>query len=228
VGRGAFFGNSARPGGDYPGMNCENFRLGISARLDGEDAGVDDATLAWHLASCEPCRRYESEAIVLARAVRVVSAEATPDLSPTIMAAINAERAGKARRFDPQALRAGLVALAVVQMVLALPVLLFGREAGASVHIAREVGSFDFALAVGFLFVAWRPIRAYGMLPLVAALVACLGVTTAIDLVRGTATAINESAHLLDLLGLAAVWELARVEGRYAGSSGTRLATTGS
>ncbi|MDQ1489045.1 MAG: hypothetical protein QOJ23_1559, partial [Actinomycetota bacterium] len=25
-------------------MNCENYRLGISARLDGEDAGVDDAT----------------------------------------------------------------------------------------------------------------------------------------------------------------------------------------
>jgi predicted anti-sigma-YlaC factor YlaD len=202
-------------------MNCENFRLGISARLDGEDAGVDDATLAWHLAGCEPCRRYESEAIALTRAVRVASAEAAPDLSPTIMAAINAERAGRSRRFD-------LIALAVVQMALALPVLLFGREAGASVHIAREIGSFDFALAVGFLFVGWRPVRAYGMLPLVAALVACLGVTTAVDLVRGTATAINESAHLLDLFGLAAVWELARVEGRYPGSSGTRLATTGS
>jgi predicted anti-sigma-YlaC factor YlaD len=113
-------------------------------------------------------------------------------------------------------------------MILALPVLLFGREAGASVHIAREIGSFDFALAVGFLFVGWRPVRALGMLPLVAALVGSLGVTTAIDLIRGTATAVNESAHLLDLVGLAAVWELARVERRYPGSSGTRLATTGS
>jgi predicted anti-sigma-YlaC factor YlaD len=208
-------------------MDCEHFRLGISARLDGEDAGVDDATLAWHLAGCEPCRRYESEAIALTRAVRVASAEAAPDLAPTIMAAINAERMGKSRRFDPQALRAGLIALALVQMALALPILLFGREAGASVHIAREIGSFDFALAVGFLFVGWRPARAYGMLPLVAALVACLGVTTAIDLVRGTATAVNESAHLLDLLGLASVWELSRLE-RHPGSSGTRLATTGS
>lgn len=213
---------------DYCDMDCENFRLGISARLDGEDAGVDDATLAWHLASCEPCRRYESEAIVLTRAVRVASAEPAPDLAPGIMAAINAERVGKAHRFDPQALRAGLVALAVVQMALALPVLLFGRETGASVHIAREIGSFDFALAVGFLFVAWRPVRAFGMLPLVAALVGCLGITTVVDVVRGTATAVNESAHLLDLVGLAAVWELARVERRYPGSSGTRLATTGS
>jgi predicted anti-sigma-YlaC factor YlaD len=194
-------------------MDCENYRLGISARLDGEDAGIDDATLAWHLAQCEPCRRYESEAIALTRAARVVAAQPAPDLAPTIMAAINAERTATSRWFDPQALRAGLIALAVVQMILALPVLLLGRDAGAPVHIAREVGSFDFALAVGFLFVGWRPVRAYGMLPLVAALVACLAVTTTVDLARGTATLLGESAHLLDLMGLASVWELARADG---------------
>jgi len=208
-------------------MDCENYRLGISARLDGEEAGIDDATLAWHLASCEACRRFESEAIAVGRAVRVVATEATPDLTPTIMAAINAERVSKARRLDPQALRAGLIALAVVQMLLALPVLLLGRDSGAPVHIAREVGSFDFALAVGFFFVGWRPARAYGMLPLVAALVGCLTIATGVDLVRGTASLLNESAHLLDLMGLAAVWGLSRAE-RYPGSSGTRLATTGS
>jgi predicted anti-sigma-YlaC factor YlaD len=145
--------------------------------------------------------------------VRVVAAEPAPDLAPAIMAAVNRERTARSRRFDPQALRAGLVALAVVQMLLALPVLLLGRDAGAPVHIAREVGSFDFALAVGFFFVGWRPARAYGMLPLVAALVACLGITTAIDLARGTATLLGESAHLLDLMGLASVWELARADG---------------
>lgn len=207
-------------------MECENYRLGISARLDGEDTGVDDATLAWHLASCEGCRHYESEAIVLGRAVHVAATEPTPDLAPAIMAAINTERVGATRRLDPQALRVGLIVLAVVQMLLALPVLLFGREAGASVHIARELGSFDFALAVGFLFVGWRPIRAYGMLPLVAAVVACLSITTGIDLVRGTATLLDESAHLLALFGLAGVWELSRFEKPQ--SSGTRLATTGS
>ncbi|HEY0398313.1 MAG TPA: hypothetical protein VGF00_07990 [Acidimicrobiia bacterium] len=194
-------------------MNCENYRLGISARLDGEDAGVDDATLAWHLADCVSCRHYESEAIALTRAAHVVATEPAPDLAPTIMAAINRERAATSRRFDPQALRAGLIALAIVQMLLALPVLLLGRDAGAPVHVAREVGSFDFALAVGFLFVGWRPARAYGMLPLVAALVACLGITTAVDLARGTATLLGESAHLLDLMGLASVWELSRVDG---------------
>lgn len=208
-------------------MECENYRLGISARLDGEDTGIDDAALAWHLAHCEACRRFESEAIGLTRAVRVAATEAAPDMTPTIMAAINEERVGRASRFDPQALRIGLVTLAVVQMLLAVPVLLFGRDAGAPIHLAREIGSFDFALAVGFFFVGWRPARAYGMLPLVAAVVLCLSVTTAVDLVRGTATLLDESAHLLDVLGLAAVWEMARSAG-YPGSSGTRLATTGS
>jgi predicted anti-sigma-YlaC factor YlaD len=209
-------------------MNCEDYRLGISARLDGEDVGVDDRALAWHLAQCEACRRYESEAIALTRAVRVTASEPVPDLAPVIMAAINQERVAKARRFDPQALRAGLITLAVVQMLLAIPVLLFGRDAGAPVHIAREVGSFDFALAVGFFFVGWRPARAYGMLPLVAAVVGCLAVTSAVDVVRGTATLLNESAHLLDVLGLAAVWELSRTFRPQPGSSGTRLAATGS
>jgi predicted anti-sigma-YlaC factor YlaD len=159
--------------------------------------------------------------------VRVATTELPPDLTPTIMAAINEQRVAKAPRFDPQALRGGLIALAVVQMLLAVPVLLLGRDAGAPVHIAREVGSFDFALAVGFLFVGWRPARAYGMLPLVATVVGLLTITTAFDLVRGTATLLNESAHLLDVMGLAAVWELARTA-PYPGSSGTRLATTGS
>jgi predicted anti-sigma-YlaC factor YlaD len=104
------------------------------------------------------------------------------------------------------------VALAVVQIILAVPAVFLGRDAGAPVHIAREVGSFDFALAVGFLFVAWRPARADGLLPLMAALVGCLALTTAIDLADGVARLLGESAHLLDLMGLASVWELARMD----------------
>ena len=210
-------------------MECQNYRLGISARLDGEETGIDDATLAWHLATCEACRRFEVEAISVGRTVRMATGGLTPpDLAPTIMAAINADRsARKAPRFDPQALRAGLISVAVVQMLLALPVFLLGRGSGAPIHIAREVGSFDFAVAVGFFFVGLRPARAYGMLPLVAALVGCMSLATGVDIVRGTATLVGESAHLLDLMGLVAVSGLSRAEGQ-PGSSGTRLATTGS
>jgi predicted anti-sigma-YlaC factor YlaD len=79
--------------------------------------------------------------------------------------------------------------------------------------VAREVGSFDMALAVGFLFAAWRPVRAWGLLPLVAALVACLALTSVIDLTEGKAAAFSESVHLLDVLGLWLLWQLGRVSG---------------
>ena len=60
-----------------------------------------------------------------------------------------------------RALRVGLITLAVVQMLLAAPLVLFGRDAGAPIHLAREIGSFDLALAIGFFIVGWRPARAW-------------------------------------------------------------------
>jgi hypothetical protein len=48
------------------------------------------------------------------------------------------------------------------------------------------------------------------MLPVVGALVACLAVTTAIDLTEGRAGAGAEAAHLLDLIGLAFLWLVTR------------------
>ena len=50
---------------------------------------------------------------------------------------------------------------------IAVPALIFGSDAGLPVHTARHLGSFDVALAVGFLFAAWRPSRIPGLLPVV-------------------------------------------------------------
>src|SRR5205085_6412835 len=73
--------------------------------------------------------------------------------------------------------RLGLVLVGIAQLVLAVPSLVFGADEGAPVHIAHEAGSWDLALAVGFLFAAWRPLRAVGLLPFVVVLSACLGIT---------------------------------------------------
>jgi predicted anti-sigma-YlaC factor YlaD len=99
--------------------------------------------------------------------------------------------------------------------------MLFGTN-GMSGHLTREVGSFDLALAVGFLYAAWRPNRAYGMLPIVGALVACLAITTAVDLTDGRAGAGAEAAHLLDLVGLAFLWLVTRTPRATSNSSGGR------
>jgi predicted anti-sigma-YlaC factor YlaD len=188
--------------------DCERYRLAISAQLDGEDVGLERAGLERHLASCSPCRHFADEAADLKESVRVAANEATPDLTRAILTAIGAEQ--RRPRWDPAALRAGLAAVGVVQLLLAMPDLWSGIK-GTPVHVARELGSFDLALAVGFLFAAWRPLRAYGMVPLVAALVAGLTVTTGIDVMEGRVVAATEVGHLLEFMGLALVWALARI-----------------
>lgn len=192
---------------DNPVMECERYQHAISARLDGEDAGIDAPTLAGHLATCSACRNWEADVVSLTRSVRVASADPIPDLTPAILAAIGQEPAPS--RLDPTALRWGLAAVALMQFVMAISTLLFGTN-GMTGHLTRDVGSFDLALAVGFVYAAWRPSRAYGMLPIVGALVACLAVTTTVDLTEGRAGAGAEAAHLLDLMGLAFLWLVTR------------------
>jgi predicted anti-sigma-YlaC factor YlaD len=189
-------------------IDCERYRLAISAGLDGEDAGLEGAGLERHLAGCAGCRRFAAEAADLQESVRVAAHEATPDLTRPILTAIGEEQ--RRPGLDPAALRAGLAAVGIVQLLVALPDLLSGIK-GTPVHVARELGSFDLALAVGFLFAAWRPLRAYGMVPIVAALVAGLAVTTGIDVMEGRVVATTEVGHLLELMGLALLWALARV-----------------
>lgn len=212
--------------GNFPGlkgdnlhMDCERYRLGISARLDGEESELSSALLDEHLAHCRACSLWQEQVFRLGREVQVRPAENIPDLTPAILAAIGAERAvERARtRLDPGALRWGLAMVAVIQVFLSAPALL-GWANGDSLHLSREVGSFDAALAVGFLFAAWRPVGAVGMLPLVAALVACLGIVTAVDMAAGRAS-LGELSHMLEFVGLAFLWQLSRAFPAVAGSA---------
>ena len=62
------------------------------------------------------------------------------------------------------------------------------------------------------LLAAWQPGRAWGLLPVVAALALVLGGTAVLDVVRGTATSLGETHHALDLAGVAVLWLVAREE----------------
>ncbi len=99
-----------------------------------------------------------------------------------------------------------------MQIAVAVPALLFGADAGLPVHTARHLGSFDIALAVGFLVAAWRPERIPGILPIVAALVVCLVGSSLLDVLSGTTGAANEAHHATDFAGLVVVWLLNRGE----------------
>ncbi len=189
-------------------------RHAISARLDGEDPHLDEASVYGHLATCSGCRAFAHDAEELHRAVRLAPAPEIRDLTPSILAAIGAETMDvdtDPHHADTQlALRWILVAIAVTQIAIAIPALLFGSDAGLPVHTARHIGSFDVALGVGFLFAAWRPSRIPGLLPLVVALVVCLMGSSLLDVASGNTAALGEAQHALDFVGLAVVWLLSR------------------
>jgi predicted anti-sigma-YlaC factor YlaD len=191
-------------------MTCMQIRHAISARLDGEDPGLDEAAVYGHLATCAGCRAFAHDAEALHRAVRLAPAPPIPDLTPAILAAIGQEDRASGGAETQHALRWILFAIAVTQIAVAIPALLFGSNAGLPVHAARHIGSFDVALGVGFLFAAWRPSRIPGLLPVAVALVVCLVGSSLLDVASGKTAALGEAQHVLDFVGLAVVWLLSR------------------
>lgn len=197
-------------------MDCDALREALSARLDGEDPGVDDAALDAHVAGCRACRAWAEDAAALHRLVRVRAADPVPDLTDAILAeAAPDPRVAAARPRPVSTARWALLAVALTQLVLAVPDLLLGGD-DTAVHVARELGAFDVALAVGLVVAAWQPARAWGLLPLAAALVVVLAVTAVADVIDGSATALGEAYHLLEAAGLGLLWLVAR-EARHAG-----------
>jgi len=202
-------------------MRCAQIREGLSARLDGEDPGLDPAELAAHLAGCPACTAHAAELDALHRAVRVREAEPVPDLTAAILAQAPAlGGTAPARRADAPAApwwaigreristaRWALLTVALTQLVLAGPALL--QRSGAE-HVSRELGAFDVALAVGLLVAAWQPWRAWGLLPAGLALGLVLAVTAIADVLTGNAEALGEAHHVLDLAGMVLLWLVAR------------------
>ena len=187
-------------------MDCDIAQSAISARLDGENLGVDPVDLAGHLERCTACRAFARDAESMHREVRLARAPSVPDLTAPILASIGSDNSSANHE---RALRVTLAIVAGVMIVAALPALLFGDDAGLPVHAARHIGSFDLAVAVGFLFAAWRPSRLPGLLPVVTALVACLVATSVLDVLDGSTAALTEVQHAVEVVGLAAAWLLA-------------------
>lgn len=196
-------------------MDCAHIREALSARLDGEDPGLDERRLDQHVAGCASCSAWAEDLGLLHRLVRVQPAEPVPDLSAAIMARAPRAPQGSTPWWSPfseriSPARWALFALALTQLVLAGPALVLGEDAGASVHVARELGAFDAALAVGLLVAAWQPARAWGLLPVAGALAVVMALTAVGDVLDGTASTLGEVHHVLELAGLVLLWLVAR------------------
>jgi predicted anti-sigma-YlaC factor YlaD len=190
-------------------MRCDVAQEWLSARLDGELPDGDELVLDDHLEGCAACRNHAEDLALLHRAVRVRAAEPVPDLSAAVLAAA-APLLPRRHAVDLEWVRYALFAVALTQLVLALPLLLLGDDPDATIHVARELGAFDVALAAGLLVAAWQPVRARGLLPMALALGAGMAVTAVADVARGDAPALGEAHHVLDLVGMALLWALAR------------------
>ncbi len=156
--------------------DCEAYEELISAEIDGELRSDEQRRLRQHLDSCDAC-------LAFATSVGAMSVQKPP-------------------RFERNRwLRAALFATGVALLVDHVPDVL-QPVAGADVHVARHQAAFVVGLAVVFAYVAWRPDRAYGLLPVTLALGAVLVIAVVLDVVAGNTRLALEQGHLLELFGL--------------------------
>lgn len=176
----------------------------ISADVDNEATGDELRRLEAHLHTCVSCVDFRSRTERLARAIRFRPAEPVPNLVEPILARARPAVLGRGGWMRP-----ALAWVSVVLFVQNISGLFLGRTDGAEAHLARHLGAFGVALSIGLLYVAWRPHRAFGMLPFAAALIGTMTLSAVIDVFDGNRSAVAESTHLSELVGLVLLWMIA-------------------
>jgi predicted anti-sigma-YlaC factor YlaD len=186
----------------------------ISAAVDDELPAWERSALDQHLGACAGCRDHADRVAVLTRTARLRPVPAAPDLVGRVLDRARPPRLGRGGWLRP-----ALAWTAVVIAIQSVPPLFLGDAAGASTHVARHLGAFGLALAFGLLYAAWRPHRAFGMLPFATALVATMLASAVLDVTDSARTPLAEAVHVGELVGLVLLWMVA-------GSPGWERVTT--
>ena len=184
--------------------SCSVARELASGAADDELTPDEEAVLAAHLEGCAECSSYADQLAVLTRSIRLRPVVARADLADVILSRSRPPRLGRGGWMRP--------ALAWVGAVIAaqsIGPLVFGDIDGTPTHVARHVGASALALAIGLLYAAWRPTRAFGLLPLVVALFAATMAAAVLDTVAGERAAVAETVHLTELIGMVLLWSVA-------------------
>ena len=181
-------------------MECDEARSAISAGIDGAGQLSPDAA---HVEGCPDCRRWEERAHDLARAT----------LRPATDVVLRVPGIRPQGFLRYRWLRIVLAWGGLLLVVWNLSPIVAPGGDPAAVHLARHQAAFSAALGLTYLAVAWRPDRAYGLVPFAAIFAVTLTVTGAVDILRGTSTVGAESAHLLEIAGLVVLWVLGAAAG---------------
>ncbi|GII20426.1 zf-HC2 domain-containing protein [Planosporangium mesophilum] len=189
----------------HPAISCDQARLALSARLDGEPLGMPADRLGWHVETCPACADWLSRAERVTRLVRVQPAR-VPDLTETIMAAVAAEQAGLAvdrartrstgrraagagRQALTRVLQTAIAAIAAMQLFAITSVVL---GVSTDQHADHEAGAFAAAVAAAFLLAAFRPRLARAYTPIAVVLAVCLTVTSRMGMGDHPVTMLHE------------------------------------
>jgi predicted anti-sigma-YlaC factor YlaD len=194
-------------------MDCDSIREAISAALDSEDPDVPHDVVDEHLAGCAGCRAWQERAHAVTRRARLGGYTLDHDLAPRALAAIPASAAQARRDRRPIALRAGLLAAALAQVAITVPLLVLGHDHDAGVHAAHELGSFDLALAVAFAVGVLRPALSAGLAWPCGIAAAGLAGTAIADMIAGQTFGADEVQHLVAIVGAVLLAWQARVTG---------------
>jgi len=191
-------------------MGCDRIREAVSARIDGEDPGLSPGALEAHLAACAACREWEQRAYVVTRRARLGGRYPEHDLTARVLAAVPSQAAWRQRAVQ----RAGLLAVALAQLAITVPLLILGHDHDAGTHAAHELGSFDLALAAAFVIGALRPGLSAGLAWPCGIASAALAATAIFDLIGGQTIGADEAQHLVAVAGAALLFWQARTESK--------------
>ncbi len=189
---------------DPPPVTCADAGEMLSAREDGETTGAENEALDQHLSGCAECSTLAVHIGDLSRQLRFRSADPIPNLVGVIT-----ERTRPAVLGRGGWLRPAMAWVAVVLFAQNVVALVGGHLDGADNHLARHIGAFGVALAIGFAYVAWKPHRSHGLLPFAAALILTISISALADIIDGGRTVLAESAHITEVIGLTLLWMIA-------------------
>lgn len=182
-------------------MICDQVREAISADLDGEGPALPASAIQAHLAGCAACRAWRERAHAVTRRARLGGYVLDHDLAGSVLAAASGP-SGHVRSWSG-ARRAGLVAVALAQFAITVPLLVLGHDHDAGAHAAHELGSFDLALAIAFAVGAIRPALSAGLAWPSGIAAAGLAITAIADLIGGQTFGADEAQHLIAMAGAA-------------------------
>lgn len=192
-------------------VSHEEVQAALSARIDGEEAELDDAIVDAHVSGCAECRAFLDRSLALSESLSqplsgdTDDAMAPPqDLSSAILAGVDNEwrRFARRREIGMAVGRLMLGAMAVVWVLWAVRLILSGGEEPAVASSASV--RFGVALALGFT--AWRPQQIPGVLLIVGTMFTFTVGFAVRDFVLGTG-AFELAGVLIPLMSLVAlVW----------------------